>query len=80
MPACSPATCPTASPCASPPRARDLAERVIRNYCLAKGVAVALNPIPVADLLAAASLDVALVRAFGKSIRIAADAAAKPAR
>lgn len=38
-----------------------LAERVIRNYCIAKGVAVALNPIPVADLLAAASLDGAMV-------------------
>jgi small GTP-binding protein len=40
---------------------RDLAERVTRSYCLAKGVAVALNPVPVADLLAAAALDVALV-------------------
>ncbi|MCB1560314.1 MAG: GTP-binding protein [Xanthomonadales bacterium] len=40
---------------------RELAERVIRNYCIAKGVAVALNPVPVADLLAAAGLDVALV-------------------
>ena len=40
---------------------RDLAERVTRTYCIAKGVAVALNPVPVADLLAAAALDVALV-------------------
>jgi GTPase len=45
---------------------RDLADRVIRTYCLAKGIAVALNPIPVADLLAAASLDVALVVHLGK--------------
>ena len=45
---------------------RELAERLIRNYCLAKGIAVALNPIPVADLLAAASLDVALVLHLGK--------------
>lgn len=45
---------------------RDLADRIIRNYCLAKGIAVALNPIPVADLLAAASLDVALVLHLGK--------------
>ena len=45
---------------------RELADRVIRNYCLAKGLAVALNPIPVADLLAAASLDVALVLHLGK--------------
>jgi GTP-binding protein Era len=40
---------------------RELAARVTRSYCLAKGVAVALNPLPVADLLAAAALDVALV-------------------
>jgi GTP-binding protein Era len=40
---------------------RDLAARVTRTYCVAKGVAVALNPVPVADLLAAAALDVALV-------------------
>ncbi len=40
---------------------KDLATRTIHMYCLAKGVAVALNPVPVADLLAAASLDVALV-------------------
>ena len=40
---------------------RELAERITRSYCLAKGVAVALNPVPVADLLAAAALDVALV-------------------
>lgn len=40
---------------------RTLAERVTRTYCIAKGVAVALNPVPVADLLAAAALDVALV-------------------
>lgn len=45
---------------------KDLAQRVIRNYCLAKGIAVALNPVPVADLLAAASLDVALVLHLGK--------------
>jgi small GTP-binding protein len=40
---------------------RALADRVIAQYCLAKGVAVALNPIPVADLLAAAGLDAAMV-------------------
>ncbi|HET9483217.1 MAG TPA: GTP-binding protein [Xanthomonadales bacterium] len=38
-----------------------LAEQLIRSYCLAKGLAVAINPIPVADLLAAAALDVGLV-------------------
>ncbi len=40
---------------------RELASRVIRQYCIAKSVAVALNPIPVADLLAAGALDAALV-------------------
>ncbi len=40
---------------------QELAGRTIRMYCLGKGVAVALNPVPVADLLAAATLDVALV-------------------
>lgn len=38
-----------------------VAAKLIRHYCLAKGVAVALNPIPVADLLAAAGLDAAMV-------------------
>ena len=40
---------------------RTVAAKLIRHYCLAKGVAVALNPIPVADLLAAAGLDAAMV-------------------
>lgn len=40
---------------------RQLATKVIRQYCLAKGEAVALNPIPVADLLAAAGLDATMV-------------------
>lgn len=39
----------------------DLAEKVVRNYCLAKGVAVALNPIPVADILAAVATDAAMM-------------------
>ncbi|WP_426688546.1 DUF697 domain-containing protein [Rhodanobacter ginsengiterrae] len=38
-----------------------VAAKLIRHYCLAKGVAVALNPIPVADLFAAAGLDAAMV-------------------
>jgi len=45
---------------------RDVADKIIRYYCLAKGVAVALNPVPVADLLAAAALDAALVMHLGK--------------
>jgi len=40
---------------------RDLAEKVVRNYCLGKGVAVALNPIPVADLVAAVATDAAMI-------------------
>jgi len=40
---------------------RELAQKLVRNYCLAKGLAVAVNPIPVADLLSAAALDVSLV-------------------
>ncbi len=40
---------------------RDLAEKVVRNYCLGKGVAVALNPIPIADMLAAIATDAAMV-------------------
>ena len=40
---------------------RGIAAKVIRHYCLAKSLAVALNPVPVADLLAAGALDAALV-------------------
>ncbi|MEO7014865.1 MAG: GTP-binding protein [Dokdonella sp.] len=40
---------------------RELSAKVIRQYCIAKSIAVALNPIPVADLLAAGALDAALV-------------------
>ena len=45
---------------------RDLAAKVIRQYCVAKALAVALNPIPVADLLAAGALDAALVMHLGR--------------
>ncbi len=40
---------------------KDLADEVVRNYCLAKGVLVGLNPIPVTDIIAAAAVDVSLV-------------------
>ena len=40
---------------------RELAETVITTYCIAKGAAVAVNPIPVADLFAAAFIDVGMV-------------------
>lgn len=45
----------------------DVAERLIRNSCLAKGLAVAANPIPAVDLLAAAGIDVAMVIQLGKA-------------
>ena len=44
---------------------KKVAEKVIRNYCLAKGLVVAVNPIPVADLLAAAGTDIAMVVHLG---------------
>jgi len=44
---------------------KTVAEKIIRNYCLAKGLVVAVNPIPVADLLAAAGTDVAMVTHLG---------------
>ncbi|MES9990441.1 MAG: GTP-binding protein [Candidatus Thiodiazotropha sp.] len=51
---------------------QEVAERVIRGYCLGKGVAVALNPIPVADLVAALALDASMVmhlaRVYGMSV------------
>jgi small GTP-binding protein len=40
---------------------RGLGERVIRTWCIAKGVAVAINPVPVTDLVAAAAVDVGMV-------------------
>ncbi|MCW4232991.1 MAG: GTP-binding protein [Candidatus Thiodiazotropha taylori] len=49
-----------------------VAERVIRGYCLGKGIAVAVNPIPVADLVAALALDASMVvhlaRVYGMSV------------
>lgn len=39
----------------------DVAAKLVHTYSLTKGVAVGLNPIPIADLLAAAGIDVALV-------------------
>jgi GTPase len=39
----------------------NLGRALIRNYALGKGVAVALTPVPLADLAAAAASDVALI-------------------
>lgn len=41
-------------------------QKIIRIYCMAKGIGVAFNPIPVADLLFAAGLDVAMIRQLSK--------------
>ena len=38
-----------------------LGQETIRLYCVSKGVAVALNPLPIADLLAVAAIDVGMV-------------------
>ncbi len=46
---------------------RTLGERVIRTWCIAKGVAVALNPVPVTDLVAAAVVDVSMVIHLSRS-------------
>ena len=43
-----------------------VANSLIRNYCVAKGLAVAMNPVPVTDLAAAAALDVTLVWHLGR--------------
>ena len=40
---------------------KEVGEETIHLYCIGKGVAVALNPIPVADLLAAAAIDISMV-------------------
>lgn len=40
---------------------RDLAHQLIDRYALGKGVAVAVNPVPAADLAAAAALDAGLI-------------------
>jgi len=52
--------------CALAAARKELADRVIRNYCLAKGVAGGAESDPGRGLLAAASLDVALVVHLGK--------------
>lgn len=45
---------------------KSVAERIIRNYCIGKGLLVAINPVPVTDLLAAAGSDVAMVIHLGE--------------
>ena len=45
---------------------REIGDKLIRTYCVAKGIAVAFNPIPVADLFAAAFIDVGMVLHLSK--------------
>ena len=45
---------------------KTVAEKIIRKYCVGKGLLVALNPVPVTDLLAAAGSDVAMVIHLGE--------------
>jgi hypothetical protein len=40
---------------------RELGDKLVRSYCIAKGVAVAFNPVPVADLFAAAFIDIGMI-------------------
>lgn len=40
---------------------RRLGETVVRNYSLVKGIAVAINPVPVADLAAAITVDLSMI-------------------
>lgn len=44
---------------------KNVADKIISKYCLAKGIVVAVNPVPVADLLAAAGTDVTMVIHLG---------------
>ena len=45
---------------------RTVAARIVRNYCITKGLLVAANPVPLADLLAAAGTDIAMVIHLGE--------------
>jgi small GTP-binding protein len=45
---------------------RTLGQQVIRTYCIGKGVSVAINPVPVADLMAAALVDISMLTHLSK--------------
>lgn len=40
---------------------REIGDRLVRTYCVAKGIAVAFNPVPIADLFAAAFIDIGMI-------------------
>ncbi|MDX2037113.1 MAG: GTP-binding protein [Isosphaeraceae bacterium] len=44
----------------------DAANRLIWHHAIAKGVAVAVNPVPVADLMGGLAVDVAMIVALGR--------------
>jgi small GTP-binding protein len=44
----------------------DAANRMIWNFCLAKGAAVGLNPVPVADMAGGLAVDVGMIVALSK--------------
>lgn len=46
---------------------QELANGIIRSYCVTKGVTVALNPVPLADLVAAAAVDATMVLHLSKA-------------
>lgn len=45
---------------------QELGEKLTRTYCVGKGIAVAFNPLPVADLFAAAAIDAGMVLHLSK--------------
>jgi small GTP-binding protein len=45
---------------------RELGEKLVRTYCVAKGIGVAFNPVPVSDLFSAAFIDVGMVVLLSK--------------
>lgn len=40
---------------------KEFGDKLVRTYCIGKGIAVAFNPVPIADLFAAAFVDVGMV-------------------
>ena len=40
---------------------KEVGDKLVRTYCVGKGIAVAFNPVPVADLFAAAFIDIGMV-------------------
>lgn len=49
---------------------RELADTLVRKYCVLKGITVALNPVPLTDILAAAVTDVAMLIHLSKIYNI----------